>query len=131
MDFLFKKVNTAINNTVIIFKNTLVHFSFLSKQEMLPNISGSLQSAETPFDIAVDFLNFWANVTGVEMIRTRKTDGVLISWDEMNAVWLEIMARLWSVPGVPVFLLRTVWFQLSSGLHCPPRLQSRLRKSSC
>ena len=41
---------------------------------MFSNIQHSLRSAETPFDIAVDFLNFWANVTGVEMIRTRKVE---------------------------------------------------------
>ena len=35
---------------------------------VVPNLSESLSSAETPFDLMVDYLNFWARNTGIEMI---------------------------------------------------------------
>merc|ERR1739848_970851 len=76
------------------------------------NIHHSLTEAETPFDLAVDFLNYWADFTGMDIIK--KTDGVLITWEEMNDVWLEIMKNIENIPGVPLALLNTVWQELSA-----------------
>merc|ERR1711874_131624 len=79
-------VNTAPEHT----KKTM---NFLPL-EFLYKIHRSVRDAKTPFDLTVDYLNYWADFTGLDIIKTRKTDGVLITWEEMNDLWLGVMKEL-------------------------------------
>ena len=38
----------------------------------MPNMKESLDLAETPFDILIDFVNFWARFTGLESMKINK-----------------------------------------------------------
>ena len=41
-------------------------------QEFLYKIHRSVRDAKTPFDLTVDYLNYWADFTGLDIIKTRK-----------------------------------------------------------
>merc|ERR550519_1939352 len=96
MEFLSQRIRSIIRMDAFFYMNQ------------------SLRNAETPFDLTVDFLNYWADFTGLDIIKTNKTDGVVITWEEMNYVWLEIMKNIQTIPGVPVALLNAVWRELSA-----------------
>ena len=49
-------------------------------KDIFSNIHQSLTEAQTPFDLAVDFLNGWADFTGLEIIKTRKVKSLDIQW---------------------------------------------------
>ena len=47
---------------------------YFNARVWLPSIQNSFTTAETPFDILVDFVNFWASITGVDMIKIDKVN---------------------------------------------------------
>ena len=47
-------------------------FRFSPILQIVPNIQEALADAESPFDLLVDYVNFWANFTGVREIQIDK-----------------------------------------------------------
>ena len=43
-----------------------------SVRKSMPNMKESLDLAETPFDLLIDFVNFWARFTGLESMKIDK-----------------------------------------------------------
>jgi len=68
------------------------------------NIQETLTNAESPFDIMVDYTNFWGRVSGFEFLKIDKSDGIFITWTEMNGIWREMMEKMKVSTGISSFL---------------------------
>ena len=61
--------------------------SFLPSTKNIPSLVESLKNAETPLDLLIDYVNFWARFTGIELLKIDRSNGYIINWEEMNGVW--------------------------------------------
>ena len=82
--------------------------------ENIPNLTESLRNADTPFDLLIDYVNFWARFTGIDVLNIDRSGGILITWEEMNAVWMEVMKILKKSTSLPVALIEAVWVAIAN-----------------
>ena len=72
MAFISEKINQLSSNMFQLQE------SFVSPLvSVMPNITDSISSAESPFDLLVDYLNFWARVTGMDILKIDKVSLIL------------------------------------------------------
>ena len=90
--------------------------AILPKSENIPSLKESIVGAESPMDLLIDYVNFWARFTGIEMIKIDKRQGYLITWEEMNEVWMEIGNMLKKNTSLPISLIEAVWDAIASGV---------------
>ena len=88
--------------------------AILPKSDNKPSLKESIVGAESPMDLLIDYINFWARFTGIEMIKIDRRQGYLITWEEMNEVWMEIGNMLKKNTILPISLIEAVWDAIAS-----------------
>ena len=90
--------------------------AIIPKSENIPDIMESLKNAETPLDLLIDYINFWARYTNIDLIKIDKSDGYIMTWDEMNAVWLDVLNILKENSSLPVIVIEAVWMAIANSV---------------
>ena len=90
--------------------------AIIPKSEDIPDIMESLKNAETPLDLLIDYINFWARYTNIDLIKIDKRDGYIMTWEEMNAVWLDVLNILKENSGLPVTVIEAVWMAIANSV---------------
>ena len=62
--------------------------------------------AETPFDLYIELTNLLAKIPGMDLMKIDRTNGLLISWNEMNEIWLESFKSFKKFPTWAVQILK-------------------------
>ena len=90
--------------------------AIIPKSEDIPDIMESLKNAETPLDLLIDYINFWAKYTNIDLIKIDRSDGYIMTWEEMNAVWLNVLNILKQNSSLPVAVIEAVWVAIATSV---------------
>ena len=90
--------------------------ALIPKSENIPDIMESLKNAETPLDLLIDYINFWARYTNIDLIKIDRSDGYIMTWEEMNAVWLSVLNILKENTSLPVAVIEAVWVAIATSV---------------
>ena len=88
--------------------------SILPGTENMPSLVESVKNAETPLDLLIDYVNFWARFTGIDLLKIDRSKGYIISWEEMNSVWRDVLKILKKNASLPVSLIKAVWVAIAN-----------------
>ena len=86
----------------------------LPKSENIPDIKESLQSAETPLDLLIDYVNYWARFTKIDLLVMDRRAGYIMTWEEMDELWLAVLKTLKQNSSLPVALIEAVWVAIAN-----------------
>ena len=70
------------------------------------NLSYKVSKLETPFDIYIEMVNLMAKFPGMNILAIDRKEGLLITWDEINQLWLDGMRTWTKVPKYALEVLR-------------------------
>ena len=88
--------------------------AIIPKSEDIPDIKESLKYTTTPMDLLVDYINYWARFTNIDLIKIDKSDGYIMSWDEMNAIWISVLNILKENTRLPITVIEAVWLAIAN-----------------
>ena len=86
----------------------------------IPELDETLKRAETPLDLLVEYINFWARITNVEPINIDRESGYIITWDELDKIWTEVFNILKENTGYPIELIQTIWWIIAQSVPDHP-----------
>ena len=96
--------------------------AILPGTENMPSLVESVKNAETPLDLLIDYVNFWARFTGIDLLKIDRSKGYIISWEEMNCVWRDVLKVLKKNASLPVSLIEAVWVAIANMVPQAARL---------
>ena len=66
---------------------------FIIKNKTIPNITNYVKNAESPVDLLMDYVNFWARISGLKKleINARESHAIIHEVEESEEDWLDII----------------------------------------
>ena len=130
LEYQFVIIPVSITTSAMFGLHKLLHLPFIGEEvvsqmltslaaiiptsEDIPDIKDSLKNAETPLDLLIDYINFWARLTSIDLIKIDKSDGYIMSWDEMNAIWISVLNILKENTSLPITVIEAVWLAIAN-----------------
>ena len=111
MEFLRPQVklpelSTSLRNITRVF----------TKNKAFPKIVDSLRNSDRPLDLLKNFVNFWADISGLKSLKFDSKRGDQVDFEEVNQTWTEVSSALSKIPQFPMDQIQNVW-QLISRLE--------------
>ena len=70
-------------------------------------LTQALVKIETPFDFYIDMVKLLSKIPGMSLLKIDKKKGLVITWEEINEVWVEAFRSMRGLPAWSVNKLRT------------------------